>query len=337
VTHSPSSGCRRREAGGRRYRVSGLTLESGWPLPELLPVRTGGPPDLRVDLGRGELSRGAPDGCLVRWVTASGEPWLAAAREGDGYRLHFPGLADFQVDRAGREVVGRAGPAIPARTLRHLFLDHVLPRALSLRGRPVLHATAVLLPAGVCAFAGPAGAGKSTLAASFLAAGYPLVADDCLALDDGGRILAAPAYPGVRLWGDALARLGGPGEAGAPVAHYASKRRWARGAWRRSFPRAPRPLARVYVLVRSSAPAGPPRVERLPAPEALMALVGHSFRLDVLDRDRLAEEFRALARVAAEVPVSRLHVPEGLDRLPAVRQAVLADLEGRDDEARARA
>lgn len=337
MTRSASSALARGRAGGWRYRVSGLTLESDRPLPELLPLRAGGPPDLRVALGRGALSRPAPAEWLARWATPSGEPWLTAAREGDGYRLHFPGLADFHVDREGREVVGEGGPATPVRTLRHLFLDHVLPRVLSLRGRPALHATAVLLPAGVCAFAGPAGAGKSTLAASFLAAGYPLVADDCLALDDGGRILAAPAYPGVRLWGDALARLGGPGEAGAPVAHYASKRRWARGAWRRTFPRAARPLARVYVLVRSGGPAARPRVERLPAPEALMALVGHSFRLDVLDRDRLSEEFRALARVAAEVPVSRLHVPEGLDRLPAVRQAVLADLEGRDDEARARA
>ena len=52
-----------------------------------------------------------------------------------------------------------------------------------MHGRKALHASAVLTPAGVCAFAGPAGMGKSTLAVHLAAwlhdLGHRVVLADC--------------------------------------------------------------------------------------------------------------------------------------------------------------
>ena len=51
------------------------------------------------------------------------------------------------------------------------------------RGRMVLHASAVNINDGAVAFMGHNGAGKSTTTFSFMASGYPLVADDILSLE----------------------------------------------------------------------------------------------------------------------------------------------------------
>ena len=58
-----------------------------------------------------------------------------------------------------------------------------------------------------------------------------------------------------------------------------------------------------------------------------MALVTCAFRLDVTDRAMITRQLEFLERVAACVPVRRLHVPNTLAVLPAVRAVILADIE----------
>jgi hypothetical protein len=64
------------------------------------------------------------------------------------------------------------------------------------------------------AFAGPSGRGKSTLAAAFCRAGFPLVSDDVLVVTprEGDFPLAWPSYPQIKLWQDAAERLSQPTE-----------------------------------------------------------------------------------------------------------------------------
>ncbi|WP_447972602.1 hypothetical protein [Nitrospira sp. Kam-Ns4a] len=267
----------------------------------------------------------------MTWTLPSGKPWLSTARVPAGYLLRFHGWADFTVDPAGRSIVCHPGADVPAETLRHLLLDQVLPLVLTLHKRQTLHATAVLTSRGACAFLGAAGVGKSTLAASFLTAGYPVLSDDCLVLDESqGRFLALPAYPGLRLWDDSLEAVCGGREDSSSVAHYSSKRRLVLGVPSSAFPAEPQPLAGLYVLVRPDKASGhttaAPRIERLRGREAFMDLLSSSYRLAVSDRAALAWEFDFLDRLAAAVPVSRLHLPDCFSALPEAREAVLADL-----------
>ena len=84
------------------------------------------------------------------------------------------------------------------------------------------------------------------------------------------------------------------------------------------------PLARLYLPAREA-----PKIcmTRLGLGEAVMALVEHSFMLGVPEALGLeAARFRLFAEVARQVPVSRLAYPDGMDHLPRVRAAVLADL-----------
>lgn len=318
-----------------RYRAYGLTLASDVPLPELPPPlrASGDDVDIHVSLGQSEPFP-KPTGPFRLRRNASGQAWLSWAKTEPGYLLRFSHLATFHLDRSGHTVAGRPRAASTDSTLRHLLLDQVLPLALTLHGQQALHATAVLTPAGVCAFAGPAGTGKSTLAASFHCAGIPAISDDCLVLEpESDRIYARPAYPGVRLWDDSLKALGAARGQALPVAHYMSKRRPVLNGHHIPFSSGRRPLAGIYLLHRHTGrPAGRKnapsdmRIVPLSQQEAFHALLPSSFLLDSTDRAGLRRQFQWLQQVVSAVPVRRLHLSSGFRALRSIRAMILADL-----------
>ena len=323
--------------GATRYQIYGLTIISDAPLHELVPVaeaETDAKPDVWICFSSCRNKLPTPSNWFMSWSLPTGELWLSCAKDQRGYLLRFPELADFLVDSCGREIICFAGRETPPNTTRHLLLNQVLPLVLNLRGSDALHATAILTPLGVCAFTGPAGVGKSTLAASFFRAGYPVLSDDCLVLQsDGEKIVATPAYPGLRLWEDTIEALGEDHNISLPVAHYTSKKRLV-PEYPHNFSTGPRPLARIYSLVRSDeneGNAGPPNqlIERLSPRDGFMELIQTVFRLDINDRSMLLRQFCLLERVVAGVPVRRLYVPNAFSSLPAVREAIIADLKDR--------
>lgn len=319
-----------------RYRICGLTLASEIPLPELAAVAISDPAqesDITFRLEQAAPARTSDRSDFTVFALPTGEPGLECAREPGGYRLRFPGLADFRVDVRGEEFVCEAPEGIPPATVRHLLLDQVIPRTLSLRGVYALHATAVLTPHGICAFAGPAGAGKSTLAASFHLAGYPVLSDDCLVLrEENGAIQVTPAYPGVRLWDHAAAALLGNPEGTLPQARYASKLRVLEGSHPGSLPPDRRTLARIYNIIdpldnEMESGAEGRIVEAISDREAFMSLITSVYRLDITDRKLLVRQFEFFERVASLVPIRNLRVPEDFSALPAVQDAIFADLQ----------
>ncbi len=317
------------------YRVCGLVLSCNASLPELAHAASSVEPnetvDVRVELFGRRLPCPPSAQWFMNWRPPSGDLWLSVAKIAGGYLLRFPDLADFTVDRAGRKIVCRPEPDTPSDTLRHLLLDQVVPLVLTLHGCHALHATSVKTQQGVCAFIGPTGVGKSTLAASFLFAGYPVLSDDCLVIqaDDSG-IVATPAYPGLRLWDDSLDAICEHHQLSIPVAHYTDKRRPVLGQYLASFPTAPHPLTRIYSLVRRDeadrAAASAPCIERLSRRDAFVELLASSHRLDTTDHAVLVRQFDFFERVVAEIPVCRLHLLTDFAALSASREAVLADL-----------
>jgi hypothetical protein len=255
-----------------------------------------------------------------------------AARQEHGFLLRYAGLADFVVDHKGTEIaLAHAEAASSRETLGHLLLDQALPMVLGLRGIPTLHASTVVTSKGVCAFLGPAGAGKSTLAASFSTAGYPALGDDCLAIKEDGGFFGIPAYPGLRLWTDSAQSLATDWSKAPAVAHYTRKRRILDGPTVEKFPARLEPLAVIYSLAReadgngaSGTPA--PAIEPLRPNEAFLQLLSASFMLDITDRWVLTRNLRFIERLLNAVPVRRLRIPNGFSSLPKVREAVLKDL-----------
>jgi hypothetical protein len=313
------------------YKVSGLTVQSNIPLPELPQV------DDREDLCvfqllPGQSSLPAALQWFHQWVLSDGTVWLALAKYRSGYLLRFPDLADFLVSADGKQIRCYPNPDSPVETIRHLFLDQVIPLLLSQWGKLVLHASAVATPEGAIAFAGMTGMGKSTLTASFAEQGFALLTDDCLLLEEkGGALFATPSYPGLRLWDDVTSVLFARAPAVSQMAHYTDKKRLGvNNGWLRFCPDAVA-LLRIYILPPPEEVSRENAIQISPLPprEAFSELIRYAFRLDITDRNRLREEFESLSRVVALPLFYRLAFPRDLLFLSAVREAILENLSER--------
>ena len=262
-----------------------------------------------------------PGVAFHQWAFPDGTLWTQFFRQGTGYLLRFPDLADFEVSADGASVQGFPAPGVTSATVEHLYLNQVLPLALSRQGKLVLHGSAVDIAGQGVAFLGESGRGKSTLAASFATEGTRFLTDDGLLLEwVGSRCMIIPSHPSIRLWEDSQDALVNASAEMAPAVSFTSKARFLAGPGI-AFCDESRPLHRVFFLGEGDAQA--PTIEPLRPAEALIELVKHSFLLDIEARDMLMRHFDDLTRLA-ELPIYfRLDYPRDYDALPAVREAII--------------
>jgi hypothetical protein len=311
------------------YSVCGLTLSSNVPLPELSHATC------FVAECKFHLLPSAPFSSeAIRWFHQwrieedeegdEKEPWVRFARYDDGYLLRFPSCGDFIISQDATEVRCRPLPDIPHVTLRHLLLDQVVPLVLSRNGRVVFHASAVSTDSGVIAFAGKSGRGKSIMALAFAREGHDLITDDCLALqNEEGTWMVSPGYPGVRLWGTAADELVPSSAIIADVAHYTSKRRIHSIDGIRFSPH-PQPMRALFVLSDEQPDIS---IHPLKASRAFMAWAEYAYNLDILHADFLRGNFEAIGALATQIPAYAVNYPRDFTMLPAVRMAMLKQLE----------
>jgi len=323
------------DASASGYYVYGHLLSSTEALPELEPVRVReavAHPDIEVRWVDGPDLFGLPESWFLTIPSTDNTPWLLCGNCSGGYLLRFPDLADFWVDRSGQRILCAPTATTPGSTVKHLLLDQVLPLVLNRRGHEALHATAVVTAHGTCAFVGPTGSGKSTLAASFALIGAQILSDDCLLIEEQpSGIVAFPGYPGARLWSDTVEALFDKQTHRTSVAHYTTKQRIVFDAGSRQFFNTPTLLSRIYILVPDSPSRPynysiPALITPLTQRDALIALIGSTFRLDITDREMIARQFYFLERVLARVPICGLMLPDSYATLPTVCTAILQDL-----------
>jgi len=261
-----------------------------------------------------------------RWLLPDGSDWTLFYRLGQGYLLRFPGLADFELDPSGSIIGCWCAPGTEESTVHHLYLNQVLPLALSRQGRLVVHASAVEIREELAiAFVGMSGSGKSTLAGAFAQLAKPVVCDDGLVIEASGDLVQVlPGDPSIRLWADSLAELIGPLAKQGIQVQYTSKHRLLEDP---SIPfcRHPASLTRMYFL--GADRSGSIRMSTIPPPEALVEIVKHSFLLDIQDHEELASHFRLASRLVREVGCFRLDYPRRFELLPEVCAAVLKHCE----------
>jgi len=299
-----------------RYRIFDRRLDSELALPELPPGS--GPPDLQVYLDTPPDFD--PDAFTLAFEWRHpGQPVICqVSRRCEDYLFTYPGLVDFHLTLDGR-IHCLAGEDCGEDLLRHLLLNQAIPRLLAEQGALVLHASAVVGPDGrALAFTGRSGTGKSTLAAFLRDAGWRVLADDCILLEvDSGQVRAIGAYPGLRLWpGAGTPRSFRPVHEGTPKRHV---------AWPETNRGPEAPLAGLYLLDGPGALGDKARVEPLRGAAAMMGVLRETFALDPSRPEASERAFTGLGTVLeAGLPVGRLVVPPGLERL----EEVLGVLEG---------
>ena len=106
----------------------------------------------------------------------------------------------FEVSADLRTVTCTPAPGIAARSIRHLFLDTVMPLVLSVAAKTVLHASAVAHEGEAILFVGASGRGKSTLASVLATNDGAVLADDAVIVEArADRFVARPTYESLRL------------------------------------------------------------------------------------------------------------------------------------------
>jgi hypothetical protein len=256
-----------------------------------------------------------------QWVFPDDTPWVEFFRTKTGYLLRFPELADFRVSLDGFKVTCSPAPHISEETTWHLYLNQVLPLALSKMGKLVFHASVVEVGDSAVAFVGESGRGKSTLAASFAINGFRFLTDDGLVVEAGDDgYLSFPSHPSIRLWQDSQEVLIPSGTETAPVLDFTTKARFLAGK-NIIFCDQPRPLQRVYFLGDGS--ASKLTFERMTAAEAFIELVKHSFLLDVEEKSLLTGQFDQVTKLARQPIYYRLDYPRNFEELTQIRQAIV--------------
>ena len=241
-------------------------------------------------------------------------------------RLEYPDHTVFVVDALGQEVWATWPESSTVDDVATYLLGSIMGLVLRLRGITCLHASAVAIDGRAVALVGASGSGKSSTAAAFAQMGFPVLADDVVALvADRGNYWVQPAYPRVRLWRESVESLFGSADALPLMAPGWEKRYLPLGSESLRFPHQPLELASIYVLDEREPELQFPRLECVNPSAAMIVLVAHSFATNFLDRSLRSAEFDFLAGVVERVPVVRVTPSSEIARIRQLCAAIAED------------
>lgn len=288
------------------YNVFGLSLASAIPITALAPGDPQATPDITLKKGpvSGTVDQGYFD-AVPNSVLVVPQPGLKFLAEGG--------------DRITLDDDGSAHPG----EIELYLLGTVLSAIAWQRGLYVLHANAIDMGDHAIAIAGDAGAGKSTTAAAFYKAGFPILTDDTCPLDwkaEGGPFVQ-PSYCRIKLCDDAASQFNHPSwtlDDIFPSYHKKNLMIDRRG-------QQPKPLRAIYVLEvgDESAPLG---MTVLNGREKFMTLQRLALRIELLRGLALLPlHFYAASAMSTQVIVKKITRPRDVWLVDDIRQLVQND------------
>lgn len=316
------------------YSIYGLCLEVDKLLPGLMEIDSSISPDLSIwvqtaptwvaGVVGGSRQLRFDSGDAGDELPATVQVW----RYDKSKAFHFlyrDGI-EFVIDRHGRRISVTCTESATLEDAASYLVGVILGFALRLRGRVALHASVVVIDGRAVLLLGHGGSGKSTMAAAFAAVGHEILADDvCVLIESDGKFWVAPAYPGIRLWPDAVEALFGSSEALPKVSSGWDKRLLSLSDGEHRFRSTRLPIGALYWLTGSHLDGNTLCMSVLRASELMMKLVSASYPNYLLNGDMRSKEFATLAKLAADVPGSEITVCNNLFAVHEGCRAIIAD------------
>lgn len=301
------------------YSAYGLTINSELAIPGLRASEPGAGRGDDVAITLGEVTPRPPEGFGPNgyYQVTEREAWY-----------WWDGVGRFHV-ADGRTIVVDPAPGADRREILSLILGPFIAIIMHQRGRLVLHSSGVEIDGEVVAFIADSGEGKSTTAAAFMHAGYPVVTDDLLPinLDLEGLPLVYAGGPQVKLWPEAAEAIGHDPDALPRVIGPRDKR--VLGVDDRFTTSDMLRLRAIYVLRTAEALS----IQTLPPNATLIEIARNSFVAPLIDRmGDLKHHFLQCAELVRRVPVRLLERPLRLDLLPTIVETVINGLRTSDSE-----
>jgi hypothetical protein len=276
-------------------------------------------------IARPDLEQRWEGGRRICELPLAGGPALAIDHApGAGYLLQVAGWGAYLISDAG-DRVSLAAPDVEPWRWQRLLTAQVLPLAALLRGRELLHASAVRIDGRAIAITGASEAGKTTLAAHLAVRGAVFMTDDAHALTTSDEEIVAHPGPALANLRDAAAATLGVDGAERLGRELGRDAGGARLLVHRRASAAP--LRALYFVERGPASDGGVRLEPVARP-SLSLLASATFNSALRTPARLLNQLETCSRLARQTALFRVRVPAGCG--PA---AVAADLERHVGEA----
>jgi len=311
-------------------QLYGLGVATNMPLGALASLPTAARIDVNIELGD-EAPRFASDAVRDIYVSAEqgehGVPTVHAQALRSGHvRIAYSDGTVVLIDADARHIRASTPRGQTADDTAAYLLGPVMGAVLRMRGVVCLHASAVDVGGEAIAFVGAAGAGKSSSAAALACAGYSVITEDVLAIDNAGgdSFFVRAGYPRLRLWGDSAAALFGSADALPKISPGWDKHYLDVSSARFGFSSRRRPLACVYVLAPGPTASGRAEVRELERAQPLLELVANSYATHYQDGKARGAELALLASLCESVPVRQLVVPRDFSALPSLVDVVTA-------------
>ena len=227
--------------------------------------------------------------------------------------MHFPGLGSYCLSNHSDEVIAFAEPSARMDWLRDTFYRSVLPMALQVFGKEVLHASAIETAYGTIAFCAISESGKSTIAYGLSRRGHPLWADDAVVFEISDRGVWAHPMPFEIRLRPASAQYFGYSQNDADNS--------TSGDYLSQANVKPVPLAAVCLLERGDR-LEPVRIHRMLPIHAFPAVLSHAYCFSLQDMERKRRMMHAYLALVREVPVFTIRFSTGLEALPQLLESI---------------
>ncbi len=289
----------------RHYYQCGLRIASELEL--ALPRIDGDEADVTVRWGpEVDTSDRVPSGAmLVHLDDPTGKRWYTGTRHDGGFTMCFTDCGECVISEHLDEIVVHPDRSGKHDLLPVLVAGTVSSFLLALRGKTVLHASAVALGETAIAFVGQSGRGKSTVAALMCNDGARLITDDVLVIEPGEVPSCVGGAPELRLRAKAHELADG--------IDGASRRTTADD--RLAFGPAtadPRPFNLGTIVIPSpSRDSAATEATRLPPGEAVSWILRFPRVYGWSDPKVLVQDLSALSAVVNKVPVYNVTIPWG--------------------------
>ena len=184
------------------YALFGLSIATTLPLP---CRRTSEPPDVVISVDPpGPIGDEPSPGTVLADYVKGEVRWYSLSEQSSIRVMRLPGICDLTVSADGSRARFTPAAGVTDDMLAIMLAGTGVSTLLTLIGSTVLHGSAVERDSVGLAFLGDSGQGKSTLTSLFCTAGWRLLCDDVLRVDQcdqtgAGRFVCFPGSCEIRL------------------------------------------------------------------------------------------------------------------------------------------
>jgi hypothetical protein len=230
------------------------------------------------------------------WYDQDGELFAHGYRLESTHWLEVPEVGTFRFGPEAPTVVATPMNGVSREVVSDTYFRLVLPNALQALGHEVLHASGVITPRGVVAFCANRRVGKSTMGYALSTRGYPLWADDAVALEFQHRSIESPFLPfRLRLRPPSASFFGSDARGAVPAAYD------DRGPEQRA------PLAVIFVLEQARPSAGSQvELSRVARRDAFSSLLRHAYSFTPVSEERRQQMMSRYLELSDLVPTFRV-------------------------------